>query len=142
VRHRNAYMNILLVTVVFIAITACSAKAISPIQITNPDTVMTIQPGEVIINLVAFKHYFDKNNITINVGDQVTIVLTNKDTISHSFSLYRDATFQDIVFRGDKVASGKTIEYWFIAPPLGGDYYFRDDDFPEMAGKLIVPVGC
>jgi plastocyanin len=70
-------------------------------------------------------------------GQRVEVHLENLDEVSHNFSLYRDADFQDGVFNGDVTAAGSSRTYTFESP-TPGRYWFRCDLHTFMNGEVDV----
>ena len=61
--------------------------------------------------------HFDPSDITVRVGQPVTIVLTNDDTLNHQFSI--DA----LNVKTDVIGPNKTVSVTFT-PSQPGDYQF------------------
>ena len=96
----------------------------------------------VTIQLTAQNISFDKDEITVPAGAEVTVEFTNMDQgTPHNFSVYTDASAQTPIFIGD-IITGGSITYTFTAPDQPGTYYFRcDPHAPIMNGDFIVTGG-
>jgi hypothetical protein len=66
------------------------------------------------------------------------IYFTNNDDQNHNVTIYRNASQDLELFRGETfVGPGVTVVY--TVPPLApGEYYFSDINFPSMHGRFIV----
>jgi plastocyanin len=66
------------------------------------------------------------------------IYFTNNDNQNHNVTIYRNASKDLELFRGETfVGPGVTLIY--EVPPLAaGEYYFADINFPSMHGRFIV----
>jgi plastocyanin len=66
------------------------------------------------------------------------IYFTNNDDQNHNVTIYRNASMDLELFRGETfVGPGVTLIY--EVPPLAaGEYYFADINFPSMHGRFIV----
>jgi plastocyanin len=82
---------------------------------------------------------FDKYDIVVPAGQDVTVVFENKDSVSHNFAVYEDDTASKAIFVGEPITGPQTIDYQFVAPEEPGAYFFRCDIHPTMmTGALIV----
>lgn len=94
----------------------------------------------VSVELVAQDVSFDKEEITVAAGSEVSLTLTNRDQAPHDFALYRSDAAEEAIFVGE-IFSGPDAErtYEFTAPEEPGEYYFRCDVHPgQMNGTFIV----
>ena len=107
---------------------------------TTTTAIATIPSGSVTINLVASGIAFDRGQITVPAGSQVTINFDNRDTgIPHNFALYADISATAPIFKGDIITGPSMTTYYFTAPARPGTYYFQCDVHPSlMNGQFIV----
>jgi plastocyanin len=105
------------------------------VPLTTPLSAQTI-----VIDLVAQQMAFDKSDITVPAGAQVTINFNNKDGgIPHNFAAYTDQSAKTPIFIGKIISGPATETYIFTAPAKPGTYFFRCDPHPiKMTGRLIV----
>jgi hypothetical protein len=66
------------------------------------------------------------------------IYFTNNDDQNHNVTIYRNASQDALLFRGETfVGPGVTLVYE-IPALAAGEYYFADINFPSMHGRFIV----
>jgi hypothetical protein len=66
------------------------------------------------------------------------IYFTNNDDQNHNVTIYRNASQDLELFRGETFV-GPAVTLVYEIPPLpAGDYYFSDINFPSMHGRFIV----
>ncbi|MBI2852009.1 MAG: cupredoxin domain-containing protein [Chloroflexi bacterium] len=130
---------LLILTLLLIPALSCAKTPAEP----SPEPASS-PPPDVIIPLTAEKIAFDKNTITIPAGAIVNVAFTNKDgVVRHNFAVYKSsaeiATSLNVIYRGDFIDGGKSINYDFLAPSNQGTYVFRCDAHPRsMTGDLVV----
>jgi plastocyanin len=109
--------------------------ASTAVPLTTPASSQTI-----VIDLVAQQMAFDKSDITVPAGAQVTINFNNKDGgIPHNFAAYTDQSAKTPIFIGKIISGPATATYTFTAPAKPDTYFFRCDPHPtKMTGRLIV----
>ena len=124
---------------------ACQAVAPVPTPTPTPvpappgSPVPPSPPGAVTRNLTAANMAFDKSNIVVTVGQNVTVVFENKDSVPHNFAAYEDKTAAKEIYVGETITGPKTITYQFTAPEKPGAYFFRCDVHPTtMTGSFVV----
>lgn len=82
---------------------------------------------------------FDKYDIVVNAGQEVTVIFENKDvSVPHNLAIYKNKAATQAIFVGETITGPATITYKFTAPTTPGSYYFRCDTHPNMNGALIV----
>ena len=115
---------------------ATTAPATIPATVTTPPAT----GGEVTVRLVAKNIAFDKSQITVPAGAQVTMQFDNQDAgVPHNFALYTDSHATTRIFVGDFITGPKMVTYTFTAPSTPGNYFFRCDVHPEtMTGTFMV----
>ncbi len=106
-----------------------------PVATPRPTPLPTPPPGAVILD--ARDRQF--STATINgVANTPTIVyFTNYDELNHGLVIYRNASLDLELFRGDVFSGPGTIVYEI--PALAADeYYFADAVYASMHGQFIV----
>ena len=78
---------------------------------------------------------WDSKTLTADADKPFTVAVTNEDTVVHNFSIYKDDSAKDQLFKGaDVPAGGSTDED--VDPLPKGSYYFQCDYHPAMNGTL------
>ena len=78
---------------------------------------------------------FDPSEITVPAGEPITFNFTNKDSVSHTFTLYVDEEFTQAIDGGSASKDTPEVTVAFVAP---GAYYFRCEIHPQqMQGELL-----
>jgi len=139
---------VLILGVMVAVLTACTSTSYStptptPIPTPTPDTNTPPAPApgrqEVTVNISALNYRFDKSNITVPAGTNVTMVFDNKEAVPHNVAIYTTPAATEVIFKGEVITGPKTITYSFIAPTTPGDYFFRCDVHPAvMTGTFTV----
>ena len=106
-----------------------------PAATPRPTPLPTPPPGAIILD--ARDRQF--STATINgVANTPTIVyFTNYDELNHGLVIYRNASLDLELFRGDVFTGPGTIVYEIPALPAD-EYYFADAVYPSMHGQFIV----
>jgi plastocyanin len=113
-----------------------------PLSATVKINVVRPPTEPVTRNLIATYNFFDINTISVPAGAEVILTFVNEDAVPHNFSVYRDSSASNPIFRGPAVTGPSSIIYRFKAPGMPGDYIFRSDSNPEaMTGTLRVTSG-
>jgi len=111
----------------------------TPTQDANTQPAPTTGGQAVTVNISALNYRFDKSNITVPAGANVTMVFDNKEAVPHNVAIYTTPAATDVIFKGEVITGPKTITYNFIAPTTPGDYFFRCDVHPAvMTGTFTV----
>jgi plastocyanin len=135
------------VAVLLVVLTACDAVGGlggSPTPENTPRAVPTPRPtplpsppaGAVILDATGRQY----STAVINgvAGVPTIIYFTNNDDVNHNVTIYRNASKDLELFRGDLfVGPDRTVIYEVPALPAG-EYYFSDFQFPSMHGTFIV----
>lgn len=138
--YSGKYALILVLGLMVAALTACTSASYStpaPDISTPPPTA----PGgqAVTVNISAQNIAFDKSNITVPAGANVTLIFDNKDSVPHNVAIYTTPAATEVIFKGEIITGPKTITYNFTAPTTPGDYFFRCDVHPAvMTGTFTV----
>ena len=93
------------------------------------------------VSIKAANNEFDKKEFELQAHLPAEISFRNEDeNVPHNVAIYRDEQYAEDVFVGDILPGPITIDYRFEAPDAG-DYFFRCDVHPNMAGKVhVVPA--
>jgi plastocyanin len=119
------------IAVVSVLGSACSGgSSASPPPKTNSD-------GSITYYLKADNMKFDSNRMSFPAGVKVTVVFNNADSVQHNFSVYKERSAPNAIFRGEIIGK-KTVQYTFTSPAEPGTYVFQCDLHPEMYGEFIV----
>ncbi len=80
---------------------------------------------------------FTPDEITVPVGEPVTVTLNNAGNATHTLTVYSDEAFTSPVEGADtdNVPSGDSGD--FTVTFTGGEYYFRCEIHNQMQGELI-----
>jgi plastocyanin len=116
----------LLAAALVAALAACGSSNANP----------AVDPATADVTVTSTDMVFDTDTITVAADEAFTVALVNEDAMPHNIAIYTDASASEEVFVGDMVTDG-TITYE-IAALEAGDYFFRCDLHPEMAGTLVV----
>ena len=145
-KYFSKYALILTLLLAVAILAACQSTSYST---TTPNTTIPPSPtpapspapvGQAVtVNISALNYRFDKSDITVPAGAEVTMVFDNKEAVPHNVAIYTTPAATDIIFRGDVITGPKTITYHFTAPTTPGDYFFRCDIHPTvMTGTFTV----
>jgi hypothetical protein len=109
--------------------------SVRPAATPRPTPLPTPPPGAVILE-VTNRQY--SAAVIEGVANVPTIVyFTNNDEDNHNLTIYRNASKDKELFRGDIFSGPNTIVYEIPALPAG-EYYFADFVFASMHGRFIV----
>jgi plastocyanin len=91
------------------------------------------------LTVVAQNIAFDTDTIELPADTATTITFQNQDPpdVLHNIAIYSDDSLSEVLFAGDVIPGGDTIEYE-IDPLPAGEYYFRCDVHPNMNGTVVV----
>lgn len=111
-----------------LVLAACSSTAAAPRAATDaPDADVTITSVDMA---------FDQQSVSTPAGEAFTLALINDNSMPHNVSIYTDEGATDTLFEGEYVTDGTIV---YDIPALEpGEYFFRCDLHPEMAGALAV----
>jgi plastocyanin len=99
--------------------------------------------GPASVTVVAKDLKFDKGQIAVATGAQVTLTLDNEDPgVSHNISFFpsnRATSATDRIAGLDPFAGVARQDLKFTAPSKAGKYFFRCDVHPDtMSGQLVI----
>jgi plastocyanin len=78
---------------------------------------------------------FDKTEITLPAGQQVTVRFRNEDRgVLHNWALFEKQGDIMAIFRGENFVGPDTRDYTFQAPPPGRYFYVCDIHATTMTG--------
>ena len=90
------------------------------------------------VSVEAENNEFKEKEIELQAELPAEITFHNKDEdVPHNVAIYSDPEYTRDVFIGDILPGPVTVDYRFDAPPAG-EYFFRCDVHPNMAGKVKV----
>lgn len=87
--------------------------------------------------LVASGLQWDTDALSTAPDKPFTVNVENQDSTVHNFSIYKDDSLDDQLFKGQDVPGGATVDEDVDALPKGA-YYFQCDYHPSMNGTLTV----
>jgi plastocyanin len=143
-QYSKKHALVLILGVMVAMLTACTSTPYSaPTPTPPPDTSTPPAPAPggqaVTVNISALNYRFDKSNITVPAGANVTMVFDNKEAVPHNVAIYTTSAAIEVIFKGEVITGPKTITYTFTAPTTPGDYFFRCDVHPAvMTGTFTV----
>ena len=132
---------------VLVVLTACDAVGglgASPTPERTPRPVPTPRPtplpsppeGAVILSVT--NRQYSTATIT-GVANQPTIIyFTNNDDVNHNVTVYRNASKDLELFRGELFVGPDVTVIYEVPPLAAGEYYFSDFQFPSMHGTFVV----
>jgi len=131
---------VLILGLMVAVLTACTSTSYStPTPDTSTPQAPTPGGQTVTVDISALNYRFDKSNITVPAGANVTMVFDNKEAVPHNVAIYTTPAATEVIFKGEIITGPKTITYNFTAPTTPGDYFFRCDIHPAvMTGTLTV----
>jgi plastocyanin len=138
--YSKKHALVLILGLMVAVLTACTSTSYStPTQDTSTPPAPATGGQAVIVDISALNYRFDKSNITVPAGANVTMVFDNKDAVPHNVAIYTTPAATEVIFKGEIITGPKTITYNFTAPATPGDYFFRCDVHPTvMTGTFTV----
>jgi len=138
--YSKKHALVLILGLMVAMLTACTYTPYStPTQDTSTPPAPAAGGQAVAVNISSLNYRFDKNNITVPAGANVTMVFDNKDAVPHNVAIYTTPAATEVIFKGEIITGPKTITYNFMAPATPGDYFFRCDVHPTvMTGTFTV----
>ena len=102
-------------------------------------TVPLFAQESVRIRISADNIEFNKDELTVPAGAEVTLIFRNRESAPHNVAVYLSSDAEEVVFKGEVFSGPKTMRYRFTAPEEPGTYFFRCDVHPQaMTGDFIV----
>lgn len=87
------------------------------------------------VTVTAVDIAFDQTTLTAPAGEAFSLELVNEDPAQHNVSIYTDSSASESLFEGELVGEGSIV---YDIPALeAGEYFFRCDLHPDMAGTFI-----
>ena len=131
--HFGKQALILILGLMVAVLTACTSTSYStPIPGTGNPPAPAPGGQTVTVNISALNYRFDKSNITVPAGANVTMVFDNKEAVPHNVAIYTTPAATEVIFKGEVITGPKTITYNFTVPTTPGDYLFRCDVHPAV----------
>jgi plastocyanin len=82
---------------------------------------------------------FNKDELTVPAGAEVTLIFRNKESVPHNVAIYASSDAEEVIFKGETFSGPKRMKYEFTAPEKPGTYFFRYDVHPQaMTGDFVV----
>lgn len=82
---------------------------------------------------------FNKDELTVPAGAEVSLVFNNREAVPHNVSVYMSDAMEEVIFEGEVFSGPKKVTYTFSAPEEPGTYFFVCDVHPRtMTGDFIV----
>jgi plastocyanin len=107
-----------------------------PVATPRPTPAPTPPPGAVILDVEG--RQFSTDLIQGVAGVPTVVYLTNHDDANHNLTIYRNASLDLELFRGD-IFTGPDVTVVYEIPALpAGDYYFSCFVTPSMHGRFVV----
>lgn len=102
----------------------------------GPAPRSSTDPSDADATITSVDIAFDQATILVPASEQSSLALVNEDAVPHNVAIYTDSTAAEDLFVGDYVTDGTIV---YDLPALEpGEYFFRCDLHPEMAGTLVV----
>jgi plastocyanin len=145
-QYSKKHALVLILGLMVAVLTACTSTSYStptppstPTQDANTPSAPAPGVQAITIDISALNYRFDKSNITVPAGANVTMVFDNKEAVPHNVAIYTTPAATEVIFKGEIITGPKTITYSFTAPSTPGDYFFRCDVHPAvMTGTFTV----
>ena len=120
---RSTAIGVLLVALLAACSGGGSAASVAPPP--DADVVVTAEDME-----------FDTSTITLSAGEETTMFFRNLDGQPHNVAIYTDDSASDPLWVGETITDDVITE---TIPALeAGEYFFRCDLHPSMAGVVVV----
>ena len=132
------YLRLLLPSVSFAAIFVAIACGGSKTDPTADATKVADQAPASSFDLTAKNNKFNQKILVANANAEIKVSLANQDGGTlHNFSVYRDKSAKENLYRGESFEGIKTVDDDFRSPEAG-IYFFRCDVHPDaMTGTLV-----
>jgi plastocyanin len=97
------------------------------------------EPEAQVIDIVSKEIAFDKAEIRVAGGEEITVRHDNQDeAMPHNFAIYESSEAKDLV-AATEIEVGLVQQELIVEALEPGDYFFRCDTHPtQMIGTLIV----
>jgi plastocyanin len=93
-------------------------------------------PADADLAVTAEGMEFDTSTITLAAGEETTMFFRNLDGQPHNVAIYTDESASEPLWVGETITDEAITE---TIPPLeAGEYFFRCDLHPAMAGTVVV----
>lgn len=107
-----------------------------PVATPRPTPAPTPPPGAVILDVEG--RQFSTDLIQGVAGVPTVVYFTNHDDANHNLTIYRNASLDLELFRGD-IFTGPDVTVVYEIPALAaGEYYFSCYVTPSMHGRFVV----
>jgi plastocyanin len=119
--------SLLLAAVLAVILAACSGGG---------SAASATPPPEADLNVVASEMAFDAAEITVPAGEAFEMYFVNLDGMPHNVAIYTDESATEPVYVGETITD--TTVLYEVPAIEAGEYFFRCDLHPDMAGTLVV----
>jgi plastocyanin len=93
-------------------------------------------PADADLVVAAEENAFDTSTLVLTAGEETTIFFRNLDGQPHNVAIYTDDSASEPLWVGETITNDASTE---TIPPLdAGEYFFRCDVHPAMAGTVVV----
>jgi plastocyanin len=127
----NTIRNRTSLTLAFAVLLAACSSSASP---TGSVECREAQNGAITISAEGLE--FDTACLAVPAGEAFTITLVNNDTEPHNVAIYTDSSKGTLLFSGEIINGGETVEYE-VGALDPGTYYFNCTVHPGMQGSVI-----
>jgi plastocyanin len=107
-----------------------------PVPTPSPTPMPTPPPGAVILE--AQNRQYSLAVIDGVAGAPTIVYFTNNDDQNHNLTIYRNASKDLELFKGEIFMGPDQTVVYQIPPLAAGEYYFADFVFPSMHGRFVV----
>ncbi|MGH2427833.1 MAG: cupredoxin domain-containing protein [Candidatus Limnocylindria bacterium] len=95
-----------------------------------------VDPADADLTITSSAMAFDTDTLTVPAGEAFTLAYANTEAMPHNVAIYTDESASDALFAGEEIETSTIV---YEIPALEpGEYFFRCDLHPDMAGTVIV----
>lgn len=78
---------------------------------------------------------FDSTSLAVPAGRPFTLLYVNRTPMPHNVAIYTDSSAREKIFAGEVIGEGSVV--YEVPAIAAGEYFFRCDLHPEMAGNVV-----